>query len=122
MGILSTGKIMVVGGYEDSLDTGSAGGVLQSNLNAGASDNSVIFVLTLDGASGQTLRARSYGDPNSGAATAVSIAINRTGTGAGKDRAAIGGFYNKVLNFGGQTTALSAVYPAPQYDAFLLEM
>ncbi len=118
----STGKIMVVGGYEDSMDTGSGGGVLQSNLNAGASDAPVVFALTLDGASGQTLCARSYGDPNSGGAGAVSIAINRTGTGANKDRAAVGGFYNGVINFGGESTALSAIVASPQHDGFLLEL
>ncbi len=116
----SEGNIVVVGGYYDSLDTGS--GVLQSNQLPTTSEQPVVFALTLSGASGQTLCASSYGDPNSGAATAVSIAINRTGTGANKDRTAIGGFYNKVLDFGGQTTALSAVYSAPQYDAFLLEL
>lgn len=116
----STGRIMAVGTYFDSLDAGTS--VLQSNHNPAYSDNPVVFALTLDSASGQTLCASSYGDPNSGASSAASIAINRTGTGVNKDRAAIGGYYDKVLNFGGMTTTLSAVYPAPQHDAFLLEL
>jgi len=114
----SAGKVTVVGAYSSSLVVGPGSTALQA-----ASTSLEPFVVTLDGASGETLCTNRYGDPSSAGASALSIAINRAGAGANKDRAALGGFFTRVIDFGGQTTALSTgTATASTSSAFLLEM
>jgi hypothetical protein len=79
-------------------------------------------VATLDGTDGQTLCAHGYGDPSSSGGGAYAIAINPGAAGASKDRAAIVGFFSKVIDFGAPTTALSAVSQNTPVTAYLLEM
>jgi len=113
----STGKVTVVGSFEQSADVGPGGAVLQ----AYASGSPESLVVVLDGSSGETLCASHYGDPNSNSGVAASIAFNRTG--ANKDRAAIGGAFNKVIEFGGSTTALAPLTTAlGSLASYLLEM
>ncbi|MGA7741751.1 MAG: hypothetical protein WBP56_16860 [Polyangia bacterium] len=116
----SAGGITVVGSYSKSLSVGPGGTTLQ----AVALTNET-FVVTLDGSSGQTLCAHRYGDA-AGSNGALWIAINRGATGVNKDRAAIGGTFSEVIDFGPPTTALSSVVPQGttngSTNGYLLEM
>ena len=116
----STGAITVVGNFSGSLNVGPGGAMLQ----AAATGVLETFVVTLDGTDGQTLCTHRYGDSSSAGNGASATAINRGGFGANKDRAAIGGYFTKVIDFGAPTTAMSAggAGTARATTAYLLEM
>lgn len=116
VGVDSTGKLTVAGNFRGTLDGGPAGATLQSALPATLE----VFVLALDGASGQTLCAAHFGDAASVGSGATAVAINSSGAGAAKDQIAIVGSFTKVIDFGGQTTALSA--SGSTNFGYLLEM
>jgi hypothetical protein len=113
----SAGNITVVGNFSQSLNAGPADATLQATVEAGFFET---FVVTLDGTSGQTLCAHGYGDPASGGNGAYGIAINRGATGANKDRAAICGYFNNIVDFGPPTTPLAT--SAAAGTGYLLEM
>jgi hypothetical protein len=119
----STGRITVGGAFKSTADVGPGTTTITSHASTASSYESI--VVTLDGSTGQTLCAVSYGDPAESGGTAISAAINRRASGANKDRAAIGGaFASSVIDFGGQTTALAAragIAPGTN-SSFLLEM
>jgi hypothetical protein len=116
----SAGNITAVGSYSTSLSVGPG----STTLQAVALTNET-FVVTLDGSSGQTLCANRYGDA-AGSNGALGIAINRGAAGLNKDRAAIGGTFSEVIDFGPPTTALSSVIPPGttngSTNGYLLEM
>ncbi len=112
----SAGNITVVGNFKTSLNVGPG----DASLQAATPAVQETFVVTLDGTTDGTLCAHRYGDPSSAGNGASAIAISR---GANKDRAAIGGYFTKVIDFGPPTTALSAgVNTARATTAYLLEM
>jgi hypothetical protein len=111
----STGKVTVVGSFTQTVDVGPGSNVLKTSNATGALET---LVVTLDGSNGQTLCARNYGDAASPGSGANGIAINRKAAGMGKDQIAIVGIFQKIIDFGGQTTALSIGLSG----GFLLEM
>jgi len=115
----SSGNITVVGSYTQSLSVGPGSTTLQA-----VSSWPETFAVTLDGSSGETLCAHAYGDPASSGNGALGLAINRGAAGVNKDRAAIGGDFTGVINFGPPTTALSggAVVGNGSTNGYLLEM
>jgi hypothetical protein len=116
----SSGNITVVGTFTQSLSVGPGSTTMQA-----VSSQEETFVVTLDGSSGETLCAHAYGDPAlTDTNGALGIAINRGAAGVNKDRAAIGGEFSGVIDFGPPTTALSSgavVGNGSQYG-YLLEM
>jgi len=116
----SAGNITAVGSYSTSLSVGPGSTTLQA-----VALTSETFVVTLDGGSGQTLCAHRYGDA-AGTNGALGIAINRGAAGLNKDRAAIGGTFSGVIDFGPPTTALTSVVPQGttngSTNGYLLEM
>jgi hypothetical protein len=115
VGVDSSDNVVVVGTFRGSLDAGPGATVLQSAV-AGTLE---VFALTLSGASGQSLCAKNWGDAASAGSGALAVSVNRSGTGAVKDTTAVVGSFTKVIDFGGQTTALST--PGSNLG-FLLEM
>ncbi len=116
----SAGRVMVGGAYISSLIPGPGLPALQSLAGPGATEP---FLLALDGASGATLCGNRYGDPSSAGAQLLSAAVNRAGTGASKDRLAISGAFTHLINFGGQSTAITeSTSGGSQAYAFLVEM
>jgi hypothetical protein len=116
-GVDSAGNVTVVGTFNVSLKVGPGDAALVP-----AAQVSETWVATLNGTDGQTLCAHGYGDSSSTGGGAYAIAINPGAAGANKDRAAIVGFFGKVIDFGAPTTALSAVAQNTPVTAYLLEM
>lgn len=115
----STGNVTVTGHFSQTVTVGPGNTVLQAATTVGGD----LLVVTLSGASGDTLCAQNYGDPASTGIGANGISINSRAMDTNKDRAAIVGFFADVINFGGSTTALSsgsAISGTKQ--GFLLEM
>jgi hypothetical protein len=96
----SSGNLTVVGQFLSSINIGPAGTVLTASSDVVLGSASDIFFARLDGTSGSSQCAVSYGDPASQAA--YNVFVPRAATGANKDVAfASGGLtYNSVLNFG----------------------
>ncbi len=113
----SSGNITVVGSYSKSLSVGPGSTTLQ------AVATTETFVVTLDGTSGGTLCAHCYGDV-AWVNTPLCIAINPGAASPNQDRAAIGGSFTGVIDFGPPTTALSggAVVGNGSTSGYLLEM
>jgi hypothetical protein len=97
-----TGAAAVDGGAAGAVDGGAAGGLQAKN------PGSDTFVVTLSGASGETLCAQGYGDL-AGPSTANTVVIDRWAAGSKKDSIAISGVYTGVIDFGPPTTALASV-------------
>jgi hypothetical protein len=131
MGGSGTAGASCKGAGVDSAGDVTVGGTFNVSLKVGPGDAALVpaaalvsetWVATLDGTDGQTLCAHGYGDPSSSGGGAYAIAINPGAAGASKDRAAIVGFFSKVIDFGAPTTALSAVSQNTPVTAYLLEM
>ena len=117
----SRGNATVVGKFSGTIDVGpgktvlTAKGTQPTNLNP--------FIVTLDGATGETLCAQVYGDAALKGGNATAVAVNRQVTGANQDAIAVGGYFLPGIDFGGPTTPL--VTPGAMSvggSAFLLRM
>jgi len=115
----SAGNVTVTGQFTRTLAVGPGNNVLQGVTPVGSD----VYVVTLSGASGNTLCAKNFGDPASSGLAANGISVNSRATGTNKDRTAIVGFFSDVINFGGSTTTLSSgsVIQGTK-QGFLLEM
>jgi hypothetical protein len=78
--------------FNHTIDVGPGNTILTSN-GAAQPGNFNPLVVSLDGATGQTLCARAYGDASFKAGNAVAVAVNRQATGAAKDTVAVVGFF-----------------------------
>jgi hypothetical protein len=118
----SSGNATVVSDFNHTIDVGPGNTILTSN-GAAQPGNFNPLVVSLDGATGQTLCAHAYGDASFKAGNAVAVAVNRQATGAAKDTTAIVGFFAPPgIDFGGPTTPLVAPSGVGTGQGFLLRM
>jgi hypothetical protein len=117
----SRGNATVVGKFRGTIDVGPGDSVLTSNGTQPTNMNP--FIVTLDGATGETLCAQAYGDAALKGGNATAVAVNRQATGANRDAIAVGGYFVPGIDFGKPTTPL--VTPGAMSvggSAFLLRM
>ena len=110
----SNGGLTVVGNFLNTINIGPAGATLTASSDAVLGSGTDIFIARLDGATGSSLCALSYGDPSS--QSAANVFVPRHATGPTKDATfGYGGLYfNSVLDFG--TAKLTAPpIPATSY-------
>ena len=114
----SRGMVTVVGNFKGIIDVGPGSAALTSSVSTTIES----YVVTLDGAAGQTLCAHNYGDVAASGGGATGVAVNRWASGAKLDSTAIAGTFTKVIDFGPPTTALSGPTGTATPQAYLLRM
>ncbi len=119
----SNRNVTVVGNFHGTIDVGPGSTVLTSTGNSPPT-NLNPFVVSLDGAAGQTLCAQAYGDASLVGGNAAAVAVNRQATGANQDATAIVGYFTPYIDFGGPTTPLvsPAAISSTGDRGFLLRM
>jgi hypothetical protein len=117
----SDGDVTVVGSFSGTTDVGPGSAVLKSNGTYPTNLNP--FVVSLNGATGDTLCAQAYGDAAFKGGSATAVAVNRRATGANQDAVAVVGTFLPSINFGPPTsTLLTPQAMSVGGSAFLLRM
>jgi hypothetical protein len=105
----SSGNLTLVGDFLSTINIGSSGAILTASSDAVLGSASDIFVARLEGSTGNSQCALSFGDPLS--QSAYNAFVPRLATGATKDALFVSGglTVNSVLNFGATTLTAPAI-------------
>jgi len=116
----SNGNATVVGSFNHTIDVGPGNTVLASTASTAMGKNP--FIVSLNGATGETLCARAYGDAGVKGASATAVAVNRQATGTNHDSVAVVGTFLPAIDFGLGTPLVTPTAMSSGGSEFLLRM
>jgi len=116
----SNGNATVVGQFNHTIDVGPGNTIMTSTATTAMGMNP--FIVSLNGATGETLCAHAYGDAGVKGAKATAVAVNRQATGANQDAVDVVGTFLPAINFGLTTPLVTPDQMSVGGNAFLLRM